>query len=185
MRRRASLLVLAAAAAVAQEDAYWHGESIQPIHVVIAANRAHRAGLLNVVASAVNATGVDAERLRFLLLAPKGEGEGLAKEAFCAARRRGRVVAREFSPQLINNPEALSANSRLAEPLNYARFFVDQLLPADAATAIYLDSDVTVRASLAALGASSTSRLAYIDILAILGIRPDSVKRMSQIQNIS
>ena len=127
-------------------------QTIQPIHVVIAANRAHRAGLLNVVASAVNATGVDAERLRFLLLAPKGEGEGLAQEAFCAARRRGRVVAREFSPQLINNPEALSANSRLAEPLNYARFFVDRLLPADAETAIYLDSDVTVRASLANRG---------------------------------
>ena len=27
-----------------QEDAYWHGETIQPIHVVIAANKAHRAG---------------------------------------------------------------------------------------------------------------------------------------------
>ena len=83
MRRRASILALVAtAAALAQEDKYWHGESAKPIHVVIAANRAHRAGLLNVVASAVNATGVDAERLRFLLLAPKGEGEGLAKEAF-------------------------------------------------------------------------------------------------------
>ena len=67
------------------------------------------------------------------------------------------LVAREFSPQLINNPEALSANARLAEPLNYARFFVDQLLPADAETAIYLDSDVTVRASLGPPGAARGS----------------------------
>ena len=43
MRRRASILALATAAALAQEDKYWHGESIQPIHVVIAANRAQGA----------------------------------------------------------------------------------------------------------------------------------------------
>ena len=108
-------IILLAAATTAQ-DAYWHGEAVQPIHVEIAANRAHRAGLLNEVASAVNATGADAHRLRFLLLAPKGEGAGLATEAFCAARRRGRVVAREYAPQLVATAETLSANASPPAP---------------------------------------------------------------------
>lgn len=125
----------------------------------------------------MNATGADAHRIRFLLLAPKGEGKGLAAETFCAAKRRGRVVAREYAPQLVATAETLSANARLAEPLNYTRFFVDQLLPADAETAIYLDSDVTVRASLADLDAVARRKFAA-NTSALVAVVPREYKNV-------
>ena len=68
-------------------------------------------------------------------------------------------------------------NARLAEPLNYARFFVDQLLPADAETAIYLDSDVTVRASLVDLDAVARRKFAA-NTSALVAVVPREYKNV-------
>ena len=94
-----------------------------PIHVVVAASRNHYAGLLAVVASAANATGADAARLRFLLLVDgAGDATAVGAAAACAAGDSGaRVDARAFA---LSGPLAAadrSRTARLGDALNYAR----------------------------------------------------------------
>lgn len=149
-----------------------------PIHVVVAASRNHYAGLLAVVASATNATGADAGRLRFLLLVDgAGDAAAVGAAAACAAGDSGaRVDARAFALSGRLAAADRSRTARLGDALNYARFFVGDLLP-EARRAIYLDADVVVEASLAGLDGAAAAAFAA-NASAVLAAAPRDFKRV-------
>lgn len=125
-------------------------QSDDPIHVVVATSRAHYTGALSVVASAANATATQARRLRFLLLVDDaGKVDAFERAARCAANDRVTVRAQHFH-DISRFPASRARDPRLRDPLNYARFFVGELLP-KATQCIYLDTDVFVERSLADL----------------------------------
>ncbi|KAH8095271.1 glycosyl transferase [Aureococcus anophagefferens] len=179
----AALLLLAASRA---------GGAGGPIHVVVAASRNHYAGLLAVVASATNATGADAARLRFLLLVDgAGDAAAVGAAAACAAGDSARADA--FAPRRLaaadgRGPRASATRSttRAAArhsgpparaPRPRARFFVGDLLP-EARRAIYLDADVVVEASLAGLDGAAAAAFAANATAVVLAAAPRDFKRV-------
>ena len=149
-----------------------------PIDVVVAGSPAHYPGMVGVVASAAAAAGGDAGRLRFLLLVGNAtDAPALAAAARCAGGGAA-VTARAFAlDAALGGAGPLSPNARLAEPLNYARFFVGELVPRDAARAIYLDADVSVAASLAVLDAAAAAAFAE-NASAVVAAVPRDFKRV-------
>lgn len=116
-------------------------------HVVIAGSVSHYPGVLAVVASATQ-HAAQPDLLEFLLLVD--DDPAVLSTAIRCASPVARFVVRRF--RLGDWPSkgaALSSKQRLTEPLNYARFFIGELLPAS--RAVYLDSDVIVRADLRSL----------------------------------
>lgn len=127
------------------------------VEVVVAASRAHYEGLVVVVGSAANSSRA-AERLRFHVLVPPTESTQEVEALLQCTCPRSSLVVRSFELGTWASGARLTDKSRLAEPLNFARFFVAELLPA-ASTAVYLDSDVLVRGDLLDLHAEAQAKL--------------------------
>ena len=134
-------------------------------HVVVACDAHQFQGLGAVLHSAAAAAGASAPRLAFTVVVPEADAATAARLAACAVGGSGasaRVVAVErtgaarlqipgYDDFAASSPEEAARQAakrakygRLGSRLNYARFFLDELLPADAATALYVDVDAVV-----------------------------------------
>ncbi len=123
---------------------------LEDINVVVACSKAHYTGALAVVASATNATLSQRHRLRFLLLVDDAtKVESIGRAARCAIENQAQISVKHFH-NISRFPAPRARDPRLRDPLNYARFFVGELLP-QARRCIYLDTDVFVERSLADL----------------------------------
>ena len=93
--------------------------------------------------------------------------------------RRGRFALGAMNSPLASfaSNASLSRNARLSEPLNYARFFVGELLPPEAERVVYLDADVVVRRSLAALDGAAAAAFAA-NASALIAAVPRDFKRV-------
>ena len=117
------------------------------INVVVACSKAHYTGALAVVASATNATRSQRHRLRFLLLVDDAaKVESMGRAARCAIENEAQIAVKHFH-DISRFPAPRARDPRLRDPLNYARFFVGELLPSSK-RCIYLDTDVFVERSL-------------------------------------
>lgn len=113
------------------------------VEVLVAASRSHYPGLIAVVGSAANSSAKP-EELRFHLLVSEDESPDEIRAALSCACPSSSLMVQRFTLGNWARGSQLTTNARLAEPLNYVRFFIGQLLP-HASTAIYLDSDVHVQ----------------------------------------
>lgn len=101
-------------------------------HVVIAGSVSHYPGVVSVVRSATEHTA-EPDLLEFLLLVDDDPAVLSAAVRCVTTRFTVRQFHTDWKPR---------SKRRLSEPLNYARFFIGELL--EAKTAVYLDSDVIV-----------------------------------------
>ena len=149
-------------------------------HVVVACDAHQFQGLGAVLHSVAAAAGASAPRLAFTVVVPEADAATAARLAACAVGGSGasaRVVAVErtgaarlqipgYDDFAASSPEEAARQAakrakygRLGSRLNYARFFLDELLPADAATALYVDVDAVVHCDAVALLRDALPRL--------------------------
>ena len=72
--------------------------------------------------------------------------ESIGRAARCAVENEAQIAVKHFH-DISRFPAPRARDPRLRDPLNYARFFVGELLP-QARRCIYLDTDVFVERSL-------------------------------------
>ena len=127
----------------------------QPVHVVVGADREHWPGVIGVINSLVSNSATP-QRLRILALAPAGleraftrylRCQGLAPADSADAPLRVSGFSASRPPPL----RVLTKLTNLESPLNFARFYLSELLPAGARKALYLDADVIVKGDAVAL----------------------------------
>lgn len=131
------------------------GASEEPVHVVLAADRKHLVGFLGVINSA-RAHTKRPQLLHFHLVVPAGTEQ--ATSAFVRCRGLSladgtvRVVGFDTSrlAGIIRVQATAKMTGNLSSPLNYARFFMPELVPG-ARMIAYLDVDVVVRGDLVKL----------------------------------
>lgn len=127
------------------------------VDVLVAASAEHYAGLITVIGSATNSSS-HPENLRFTVLVSMTEPLIAEVEAalLCLATAV-RIVPFQLESSWAKGSQ-LASNARLAEPLNFGRFFAADLL-AESRAAIYLDSDVLVLEDLQDLYAEGVEKL--------------------------
>ena len=145
--------------------------SVPPVYVVVGADREHWPGVVGVVNSVVANTAQPA-RLRILALAPAGREEAFRRYLRChglqpaAATAVGGAGGGDGSDGSLQGPVLRVAGfsgarlpplhvrtklTNLESPLNFARFYLAELLPPGTPKVLYLDADVVVAGDVAAL----------------------------------
>ena len=131
------------------------GPPAKPVYVVVGADREHWPGVVGVVNSVV-ANSKQPTRLRILALAPAGLESSFRSYLKCHALRpqkekfsndqTGPVVrVTGFAASRVPPLRVQTKLTNLESPLNFARFYLHELLPADAHKVLYLDADTIVR----------------------------------------
>ena len=125
------------------------------VHVAVAADRAHYVGLIACIGS-VFAAARDPYRLRVSAIIPsRGARDAMALKRALKCRVRGHVAVVEFDArQFLKRVEVRAPRGpgygNLRSVANFARFFLDELLP-DAERVVYLDADAIVVRDIATL----------------------------------
>jgi len=134
----------------------------QAVHIVVGADREHWPGVVGVINSVVGNTA-SPSRLRILALAPAGRVDefrrylrchGVLQKAAEAESNGGdgdaddgstaiRVVG--FSADRLPPLHVRTKLTNLESPLNFARFYLHELLPTGVPKVLYLDADTIVK----------------------------------------
>ena len=123
--------------------------TLSPVHVVVGADREHWAGVIGVVNSLVANTNAP-ERLRILALAPAGLEKKFNKYLECHGLKpsdssSSRLRVAGFSSDRVPPLKVRTKLTNLESPLNFARFYLHELLPPGTAKVLYLDADTIVQ----------------------------------------
>ncbi|KAJ1463265.1 nucleotide-diphospho-sugar transferase [Pelagophyceae sp. CCMP2097] len=143
------------------------------VHVAVAADSAHAIGILACAAS-IFSTAAAPDRIRLYIVVDDENDGGLRAALECAlgsvryAQTHFKVfqVARYMHNITIRAPRGRS-HGNLRSPLNFARFYLHELLPRDVEKVVYLDSDTLAVRDVAelydgALAANGTAALAAV-----------------------
>ena len=115
---------------------------------MVGADREHWAGVIGVVNSLVANTNAP-ERLRILALAPAGLEKKFNKYLECHGLKpsdssSSRLRVAGFSSDRVPPLKVRTKLTNLESPLNFARFYLHELLPRSAHKVLYLDADTIV-----------------------------------------
>ena len=135
--------------------------SAPPVYVVVGADREHWPGVVGVVNS-VMANSAQASRLRILALAPAGLEKAFRAYLTCHGLEPVKSRPSEeddgatlrvagFSSDRAPPLKVRTKLTNLESPLNFARFYLHELLPSSASKVLYLDADTIVRGDAAQL----------------------------------
>ena len=124
------------------------------MYVVVGADREHWPGVIGVINSVV-ANSAQSSRLRILALAPdslkdafrthlKCHGLRPITEAFSDAQPGPVVRVAGFASSRVPPLKVRTKLTNLESPLNFARFYLHELLPRSAHKVLYLDADTIV-----------------------------------------
>ena len=116
---------------------------------MVGADREHWAGVIGVVNSLVANTNAP-ERLRILALAPAGLEKKFNKYLECHGLKpsdssSSRLRVAGFSSDRVPPLKVRTKLTNLESPLNFARFYLHELLPPGTAKVLYLDADTIVQ----------------------------------------
>ena len=126
----------------------------EPVHVVVGADREHWPGVVGVINS-LSANSASPSRLRVLALAPAGLERAFVAFLRChgltpSQQEDGRaalapLTVAGFSGSRLPPLHVQTKLTNLESPLNFARFYLHELLPKGVRKVLYLDADVIVR----------------------------------------
>jgi hypothetical protein len=132
-------------------------QSAEPVYVVVGADREHWPGIVGVVNSVV-ANTAQPERLRILALSPAGREGALRAYLRCHGLRPtdgssidSQLQVRGFRASRVPPLRVQTKLTNLESPLNFARFYIGEMLPRAASKVLYLDADVIVKGDAVAL----------------------------------
>ena len=127
----------------------------EPVYIVVGADRVHWPGVVGVINSLIANSG-SPNRLRVLALCPAGLEHAFLKYLRChglspSDSEASHLRIAGFSGSRVPPLRVQTKLTNLESPLNFARFYLAELLPPSATKVLYLDADVIVAGDAAAL----------------------------------
>ena len=113
------------------------------VHVVVAGDRAQSLGIVACARSMLNATN-SPDRIVLHVIVEASLVTDITTALECALQRKVSVYAFDLGGRLMIRPPRNKAKTNLASSLNFARFYLHDILPKDVEKILWLDADTVV-----------------------------------------